>query len=83
MTIKLAQAEFMDVATAANWACVSRRTVRRWINRGLPVYGSGPRSKLLIKISDIEAFLTRRQAHQPDLDVMVQEVLNDLNGKKT
>ena len=68
----------MSLETAANWCDVSRKTVQRWIGKGLPVYQEGPRTKVLIRPSDIEAFLTRRQLAQPELDQMVDQVLADL-----
>jgi len=69
---------FMSLETAAKWSDVSRKTVQRWIGKGLPVYQEGPRTKVLIRPSDIEAFLTRRQLAQPELDQMVDQVLADL-----
>ncbi len=68
----------MSLETAAKWSDVSRKTVQRWIGKGLPVYQEGPRTKVLIRPSDIEAFLTRRQLAQPELDQMVDQVLADL-----
>ena len=68
----------MSLETAANWCDVSRKTVQRWLRKGLPCYQEGPRSKVLIRPSDIEAFLTRRQLAQPELDRMVAEVLESL-----
>ncbi len=69
---------FMSLETAAKWSDVSRKTVQRWIGKGLPVYQEGPRTKVLIRPSDIEAFLTRRQVAQPELDQMVTEVMEGL-----
>ena len=66
---------FMSLDTAAKWCDGSLKTVKRWIGKGLPVYQEGPRSKVLIRPTDIEAFLTKRQAPQPELDAMVAEVL--------
>jgi len=68
------QPGFLPLADAAAWAGVSRRTMRRWIARGLPTYQAGPREKVLIRSTDIEKFLTRQQVEKPDLDAMVQEV---------
>jgi predicted site-specific integrase-resolvase len=65
---------FLSLTDAAGWAGVSPRTLRRWIGRGLPTYQANPRSKVLIRPSDIELFLTRQQAEQPDLNAMVEEV---------
>ncbi len=69
---------FMPLAEAAAWAGVSQRTMRRWISHGLPCYQAGPRSKVLIRPSDIGQFLTRQDAAKPDLNTMVDEVMNDL-----
>jgi len=68
----------MSLETAANWCDVSGRTVKRWIRKGLPCYQEGPRSKVLIRPSDIEGFLKRRQVVQAELDQMVDQVLADL-----
>ncbi len=69
---------FMSLETAATWCDVSRKTMKRWIQKGLPVYSEGPRSKILVRPCDIEAFLTRRQLAQPELDRMVAEVMEGL-----
>ncbi len=69
---------FMPLAEAAAWAGVSPRTLKRWIALGLPRYQAGPRSKVLIRPSDVEQFLTRQQAQKRDLDKMVNEVIEDL-----
>jgi len=70
--------EWIPVHVAACLVSVSARTLRRWIARGLPVYQSGPRAKLLVRVRDIEAFLTRKQARTPDLNKMVNEVMAQL-----
>ena len=72
------QPGFMPLAEAAAWAGVSPRTMRRWISQGLPRHQAGPRGKVLIRPGDIEQFLTRQQAAKPDLDAMVDEVMNEL-----
>ena len=72
---------FMPIVDAAAWAGVSRRTINRWIDRGLPRYQSGPRTKVLLRAADIEAFLERHQTTKPDLNAMVEEVLAGLDGR--
>ena len=72
---------FMPLNEASAWAGVSPRTLRRWIDQGLPRYQVGSRGKVLIRPCDIEAFLTRQQAAKPDLNVMVEEVLKGLGGR--
>ncbi len=69
---------FMPLAEAAVWAGVSPRTLKRWIALGLPRYQAGRRSKVLIRPSDVEQFLTRQQAQKSGLDKMVNEVIEDL-----
>ncbi len=71
---------FMPIVDAAAWAGVSRRTINRWIDRGLPRYQSGPRTKVLLRAVDIEAFLERHQTAKPDLNAMVNAVMKDLGG---
>ena len=71
---------FMPLAEAAAWAGVSPRTLKRWIALGLPRYQAGRRSKVLIRPSDVEQFLTRQQAAKPDLNAMVDEVMKSLIG---
>ncbi len=65
---------FLSLTNAAAWAGVSPRTLRRWIAQGLPTYQASPRSKVLLRPSDIELFLTRQQVERPDLNAMVEEV---------
>ncbi len=70
----------LDLHSACKWASVSPRTLRRWIDRGLRVHRHSPRSKLLIRPADIEAFLTAHQKPQPDLNAMVTATLQELQG---
>jgi hypothetical protein len=69
---------FLTVKEASRWASVSEKTMKRWIERGLPRYQAGPKEKVLIRPTDIELFLTRKQAPAVDVDTMVKEVLADL-----
>lgn len=69
---------YLDLDKASRWACVSPRTVRRWIDSGLPCLRHSPRSKILIRPADIEAFLTAHQKQQPDLNALVAATLQDL-----
>ena len=71
---------FMSLETAANWCDVSRKTVQRWLRKGLPCFQEGPRTKVLIRPCDIEAFLTKRQAPKSSLDDLVESVLGELQG---
>jgi hypothetical protein len=69
---------YLDLDKASRWACVSPRTIRRWIDSGLPCFRQTLRSKILIRPADIEAFLTAQQKPQPCLDAIVEATLHDL-----
>jgi excisionase family DNA binding protein len=70
-----ARVGYMSVAMAAEWVGVSRKTLKRWIARGLAFHQAAPREKVLIRPVDIDAFLARRQASQVNLATMVDNVL--------
>jgi excisionase family DNA binding protein len=72
------QPGYLSLSEAAPWAGVSKRTMKRWIKKGLPIYQAGPREKVLIRPADIDAFLTRQQIQVPNLDAMVEDVLTVL-----
>jgi excisionase family DNA binding protein len=72
------QPGYLPLREAAAWAGVSERTLKRWISRGLPAFQAGPREKVLIRPTDIDAFLTRQQVPQPDLKAMAEEVFQNL-----
>jgi len=74
---------FLPLAEAAAWSGVSTRTLKRWIEAGLPKYQAGPRSKVLIRPTDIEEYLTRQQANPPNIDALVDEVVNELVSPST
>ena len=69
------QPGYLSLEEAARYASVSTRTIKRWIRAGLPVYQGTRRGKVLIRPTDIDAHLTRRQARQLNLDAMVEDVL--------
>ena len=69
---------FMSLCNASKWADVSQKTLKRWIGRGLPVYQSGPREKILIDPHDIRNFLKKRPVSHSDLDNLVEKVFQDL-----
>lgn len=51
--------EFLTVREVTRQIPVSFRTVQRWIRRGLPVYQSAPKAKVLIRRQDLEQFLKK------------------------
>lgn len=76
MTHFLARA-YLSLAEAASYCKVSPRTLRRWISSGLPAYQGSARGKLLLRMDDIDQFLTRRSA-RTDLDELVNGVLAEI-----
>ncbi len=82
-SIVSAHSGFLSLEHAATYADVSVKTIKRWIESGLPKYQAGPRSKVLIRPSDIEAYLTRQQANPPNIDALVDEVVNELVSPST
>jgi hypothetical protein len=72
----------LDIPSIAQRYSISRRTIRRWMTRGLPYFQEGPRCKILIKPDDVERYL-QRHCHEPmDLGRMIEETVNALNTKR-
>ena len=76
------EARLLDIAKTAQRYSSSRRTVKRWLDRGLPFFQAAPRSKVLIKPEDVENFLQRRCKTQIDLNAMADEVMAEIVAKK-
>ena len=70
---------YLTIDRVAAHASVSRRIVRRWIEQGLPYYQAVPHGRVLIRLEDVEQFLTRRQAPRPSLETLLDEVLSDFH----
>lgn len=77
-----AQSGYMSIREAAKWAGVSPKTVERWFKKGLPRYQAGPRERVLVRPEDIGAFLEKKQVLQPNLDRLVEEVMQGLGSKR-
>lgn len=73
---------YLPLKQAAVWAGVSSRTMKRWLDGGLPSYQAGPRTKLLVRPIDIDQFLTRRQVSQVDIDALVNETLKEMEESR-
>ena len=73
------QPGYLSIEGAAQYASVSEKTIKRWVKAGLPVYQGTARGKVLIRPTDIDAYLTRRQVPQLDLDAVVEEVMLGLS----
>lgn len=70
----------VDIRGAAARHSVSVRTLRRWIKQGLPVHQVSPRAKILIRLDEIDHFLSARRVVAPSLDGMVNDILASLSG---
>ena len=78
------QVGYLPIEGAAQYASVSAKTIQRWIQGGLSVYQGTPRGKVLIRPSDIDAYLTRKQKPTVNLNAMVNDVLREFGpGSKT
>ena len=74
---------FVQAAQALN---VSKRTLQRWVTRGILKYVQiTPHGKRLIRTADIDALLTSHQRILPqnDLDRMVNEAMHELGEQRT
>ncbi len=74
---------FLSLEHAAQYADVSKKTIARWIQQGLPKYQAGPRSKVLIRATDIEHFLLRKEAIPQNLNGMVDDVFREIQSNKS
>src|SRR5687767_5119039 len=79
-SVSMFQPGYLSMDRAAKYASVSTKTIKRWIQGGFPVYQGTVRGKVLIRPSDIDGYLSRRQASKIDLYAMVQEVITDLSS---
>jgi len=82
-TIQAFTPGFLSLDHAAQWADVSVKTIKRWIERGLPKHQAGPRAKVLIRPGDIEVYLTRQQVNAPNLNALVDDVIKELFSPNT
>ena len=73
---------YLSVKEAAAWAGVSPKTLTRWFRRGLPRYQAGPREKVLVRLDDVNRFLTRIQSATVPLDELVDQVLAEIKSTK-
>lgn len=58
---------YLSIQSAAKWADISESTLKRWISKhGLRTYQGTERGKVLIRPSDIDAFMVRfRRQERP------------------
>jgi excisionase family DNA binding protein len=70
---------FLTIPEAAKLARVSGRTLRRWLAAGrLQFHQASARSRVLIRPTDLERFLTRHETARPDLDREIEQVMSGL-----
>ncbi len=73
---------YFPIMEAATYASVSTKTIQRWITAGLPVYQGTARGKVLIRPTDIDLYLTRKQARQIDLDAIITDAVRGVQGEQ-
>ena len=71
-------AQFLSLKEGADFAHVSKRTLKRWLAAGLPAHQPIPGGKILLTVSELERFITRRARSQPALDALVEDVMHEL-----
>jgi len=74
---------YTRVAGAAIYLSVGQRTVRELIHNGqIPAYRIGKKT-ILLKYSDLDAFMaTKKETRKSQLDKIVDEILEELVGKR-
>jgi excisionase family DNA binding protein len=74
----------LTVAQVAQRWSVSKRTVARWLSRGLQAYQERPGHAVRIRPADVEQFLRRQTAHI-NLDELVKVTVRELtdSGRHT
>ena len=65
------------IKTAAKYAGISERTMREWLKQRLR-HARLPTGTILVKCTDIDAYLSRFVVEENEVDVMVDEVLRSL-----
>ncbi len=68
---------YLSLPEAASYCSVSPRTLKRWIAAGLSTHQAVARGRLLLRVEEIDQFLTRRSG-KTDLDTMVDEVVAEI-----
>ncbi len=54
-----------------------KKTIKRWIERGVSKYQAGSRSEVLIRKTEIEAYLTKQQGNTLNSSALVDEVVEE------
>jgi hypothetical protein len=69
---------FLSLGHPAQWADVSVRTIKRWIERGLPKYQLQPGSKIFVRTSDLEKFLGKKEVQFIDINKLAQDISREI-----
>ena len=75
------QPGFLTVRQASLWTGLSTKSIRRLIKRGLKVYRTCQRGRLLLRPEDLQHFLGRHYTDVPDRENMVNNVMIDSTRK--
>ncbi len=70
--------QFLSLKEGADFAHVSKRTLKRWLAAGLPAHQPIPGGKILLTVSELERFIVRRARSQPALDALVEDAMHEL-----
>ena len=72
-------ATFLTIEEAARLVRVSGRTVRRWLATGrLPFHQAIARSRVLIRLQDLESFFHRHEGNTTNVNHIIDEVFGSL-----
>jgi len=75
------QSEWLDLKALQQHACISARTLRKWIHRpvdALPAVRVG--TKLLVRRSTFDAWLEAHKLKQIDVDIILDEMIASIKA---
>ena len=56
--------------------------MKRWIGKGLPKYQAGYRERVLLKLEDIDAWLTKKTVSKVDVAALVEQSIVAVTQKR-
>ncbi len=78
---RVAAAEWLDLRSLRQYACVSERTLRDWIHRTVdPLPAVRVRSKILVRRSEFDRWLEAHLVKHVDLGCIVDELVAGVRG---
>jgi excisionase family DNA binding protein len=79
--IDTSKAEWLDLKTLQQYACVSERTLRKWIHRGAnPLPAARIGVKILVRRSTFDQWLENHRLKIVDVGCIVNEMLAGVVG---